>query len=227
MRTQIFGRHCLVGYCFLAVICLARCTPVKVPGIYRSKPGWYMLAINSDSTFTYNYGFQFVHEHSYGLFKIVNNRSIMLCSSIRDKRIPMTIKAIDGDQATADNFIKFKFDFDKDESQYYKCQLNINGEFFESKHCDSLSSIRLEKPLDSFSLGITSDDRVPGRFIDTLYTGVFTTEVRSGNNLSVEVLVYDSLFNYKVFDDELIKASNRKVEVFSNGQHIFLFRRDR
>jgi hypothetical protein len=200
------------------------CTSVKVPGTYRSKDGLYRLTLNNDSTFLFDYKFQFDYKYSYGLFKILDNKSITLHSSIRSKKTPIRVTAVNGNQAFEDNFLRINFNFPRDEGKYYKCQLFINGVVFENKYCDSLSFVKVRKPLNNFSLGISADERMPGRFLDTLYTEIFTTTMNGGNNLSVEVLVNDSLFNYRVFDDKIIKASNRKLTIFDDNKYLLLYR---
>ncbi|HNK62240.1 MAG TPA: hypothetical protein PKI85_04255 [Chitinophagaceae bacterium] len=217
-------KYCLISYCFLALIFFVRCTSVKAPGTYRSKDALYKLSLNSDSTFLFDYKFQFDYKYSYGFFKIVDNKSIMLRSSIRSKKLPIRVKTVNENQTSEDNFLRISFNFPKDESRYYKCQLLINGVVIENKYCDSLSVVKVARPLNSFSLGISADERMPGRFLDTLYTEVFTTAVNRRNNLAVEVLINDSLFNYRVFDDKVIKASNRKLAIFDANKNLLLFR---
>lgn len=217
-------KYCLISYCFLVFIFFVGCTSVKVPGVYRSRDGLYKLTLNIDSTFVFGYKFQFDYKYSHGLFKVVDNKSIMLRSSIKNKAIPIRVKTVNENQTSEDNVLRINFIFPKNESQYYKCQILINGVVFENKHCDSLSFVRVEKPLNNFSLGISADERMPSRFLDTLYTEVFTTAVSRRNNLSVELLVNDSLFNYRIFDDKIIKASNRKLAIFDDNKNLLLFR---
>ena len=209
---------------FLTVIFFVRCVSIHIPGKYRSKDGTYQLVLNDDSTFLFDYRFQFVYEYSSGLFKILDNKSIMLNSLIRNKLLPIRVKTANESQASADNILRVRFNFPENEIKYYKCRVFINGVVFRDSYCDSLSVLAVDKAVNNFSFGISADERMPGRFFDTLYTEVFTTSKSLQNNLSVEVVVKESLFNYRVFDNEIIKVSDRKLVILNDNRHLLLFR---
>ena len=217
-------KYSFVHYCVCAIV-LAGCASVKVPGTYRSRDGLYSLALNSDSTFLFNYKFQFDTKRSQGFFKMLDSKTIKLRSSIVDKKMP--IEVIEKPNSDSwNNLLRIGFNLPGNETQYYKCLLLINGVPFVTAHCDSLSLVKIDKTLNDFSIGISADERLPGRFLDTLYTKTFVTKTNNRNDLFVNVQVQDSLFNYRVFDDAIMRISNKRLLLFDGKERLILFKQN-
>lgn len=196
---------------FISALIFAGCTSIKIPGEYVSKSGSHLLSLKEDSTFSYYYKFEFTQERSNGVFSSANSNSIVLNSNIRDKELPLSIKENPNCDSSNNNILFINFNIPKNESRYYLCEVFKNGVSYKKVYCDSLSSLIIKEPLRSFFFKISTDSRMPGRFLDVLYTEEYETRSERGNNLTVDILYTDSLFNYHVFNNIVLKKVSKKT----------------
>ncbi len=97
--------------------------------------------------------------------------------------------------------------------------------FYITNHCDSISKIPVPFPVNNILLGISGDEKIPNRFIDTLFTEK-KSPISTYANLQLDVNYIDSLFNYKILNNELIKVGHGRLKfhIHDNNQ-IILYKR--
>ena len=133
----------------------------------------------------------------------------ILNSFVKNRKLSINVSEVAGNVGSADNLVSTRIRIP--DQTYYKCGIFVDDALYETRSCDSLSSIVITKPLRSIYFGFSADERMPGRFLDTLYTQTFHPRMEYSNNLNVEIAYVDSFFNYRIFDSELIHIANKKL----------------
>jgi len=180
-----------------------------VTGIYWSDKSPCKLTLNNDSVFTFEYTFQFKYEHATGTWHKAGKNKYILNSFVKNRKLSINVSEVAGNVGSADNLVSTRIRIP--DQTYYKCGIFVDDALYETRSCDSLSSIVITKPLRSIYFGFSADERMPGRFLDTLYTQTFHPRMEYSNNLNVEIAYVDSFFNYRIFDSELIHIANKKL----------------
>jgi hypothetical protein len=204
-------------YLFIyALIC--GCSSVRnISGEYLSKRGLCDLMLNQDSTFTYRYKFQIAYKYAIGRWSTVGKNKIKLNSDIRSRVIPLKVQENTiAEHAGQDNTLMVNVNIPKEYRTYYQCSIFIDDVKYDQRNCDSLSLLRIEQPLGSLYFQLNADERIPARFLDTLRTEVFVPKKKYGNQLKIDFDYNDSLFNYQLFNDELMKVSKNKLNYISS-----------
>ncbi len=194
----------------LLFVFLYGCTGSRdVTGVYWSGKDPSKLILNNDSTFSYEYRFQFQYGHATGTWHHAGKNKYILNSFIKNKQLSINVSEAAGDVGSTSNLLSTSIRIP--DQTFYKCGIFVDGALYETRSCDSLSSIVITKPLKSIYFGFSADERMPGRFIDTLYTQTFHPRMEYGNNLNVDIAYVDSFFNYRIFDSEMIHIANKKL----------------
>jgi hypothetical protein len=209
----------LVLFTFLLSGCFSN---KEIAGVYSSSKSPFSLTLRDDSTFSYRYKFQFAYEYSEGTWSRIGKNKIILNSYIKSRIIPLQVEEniFNGDK-TDSNILSVDVGMPDKEKSFYQCSVYINYTLYSKKRCDSLS-VLVNKPVSNFLFAINANEVIPNRFIDTLYTEKFSTKKTIGNKLKVRFLYNDSLFNYRVFDNEVVKVSKKGLKFFANqdnGSH--------
>jgi hypothetical protein len=201
------------------------CRPRKLPSTFISKNGLYRFTLNEDSSFEYNYKYYFKYKSSSGTFKRINAKEMIFNSLIQERILPLKVKELYQEQKKGNIIFKINFNLPSNESKYYNCQAFINGTASDYKPCDSLSLFKVSGSVERFSLSIFGSDKIPGRFLDTLFTEVYIRENLISDSLYVDVLFNDSFFNYQVFKGSKIKTSKNNLIFFDDGKRVKLYRK--
>jgi len=201
----------------LLTVFLYGCTSVRnIDGVYWSDKSPCKFTMNKDSTFSFEYRFQFQYEHATGTWSRAGKSKYVLNSFVKNKRLPASVSETKSDKEDNSNFLSASIQIPN--QAYYRCEIFINDTLYEKRSCDSLSSIVIAKPMRSLFLGICADERIPGRLLDTLYTEKFYPRSEYRNNLKMDISYIDSLFNYRIFNNETIRIANKKL-VFYDNKH--------
>jgi hypothetical protein len=197
----------------ILILLMTSCVSKTIIGTYVSKKSPYRFDIMKDSTFRYQYKFQFAYEYSSGYWKSAGRNKIKLKSNITDKSIPVVIKENNISDSTSSSMIlNIETNISKSDVSYYQCLIYIDDSLYLRKNCDSLFSIITKIPRNNIYLRLTADSRIPARCLDTLTSSKCFLKNRNINKLDVKLNINDSLFNYKVFDDEKIKVFCKKLK---------------
>lgn len=195
-------------YLFFLVV-LSACSNLKeISGEYSSRQIPYVFYLNKDSTYYYHYQFQFDSEYSFGKWRKIGKRAIMLNSQYEKKLLQL--KSEHNNTVTKDHII-FNIvtpDFNR---KYYECLIFVNGALRTRQKCDSTISVSIRKPIEDVFLGFTADRAVDPllatRALDTVYTEKFYPQAALYDKYTLRIVYNDSLFNYKVFDNEVLKIT--------------------
>lgn len=219
---------------------------INVVGKYTSKSNPDFFQFNADSTFYYKYNAFHVSEFSSGRWSKPKRQKVVLNSSIQSRDIHLKIKE-EFDTNNSSPIIKFKFDKGLDLKNYkcvifindtlytfkqpdlifssglslkeFEKEVNVADLFFRYTRCDSLLSLRVNSLIQSIKLKIikfeNNSDRVIRRPLQTekyvsLVANLHTT-------LRVSVSFNDSLFNYNVFSNEIIKIRREGIFLFNEN----------
>jgi len=193
------------------------CTSVKnLAGTYNSNKVYTTIQLNEDSTFFYRYKFEFDERHSDGVWKKIGNNKVMLNSSMKNRLLPIVFETAAANNAGNERTLSVSiFHMPESEKTFYQCSFFINDKYYVTRSCNSLSRIALVLPVHNVYLGISGNEKMPGRFTDTLYTQKAFPVITSNNNtdLKLQVDFKDSLFNYRVIENEILKVTNKGLKV--------------
>jgi hypothetical protein len=197
----------------LLILFLCGCAGGKdISGVYWSDKSPDKLTINKDYTFSYAYRFQFQYKHATGNWSKDGRNKYILNSFIKSKRLPVNVSESEANSDS--NFLSIHIQIP--DQTYYICEIFINDRLYEKRRCDSLSMVAFATPINSVFFGITADERIPGRSLDTLYTQVFHPKMASANSMKVNVEFTDSLFNYRIFNNTMIKIANNNLMFYDD-----------
>lgn len=204
-------------YVFFIFLLFSCSSSREVPGEYLSSKSPYSLILNKDSTFSYRYKFEFAYKYSSGTWNKTGKNKIILNSYIKERRLPLKIYESGNNEENKSNvnFLSVNVDISDADKKYYWCEIFINDALYEKINCDSLSSISITPPINSVFFGLTADERIPGRFLDTLYTDKFFPKSNSANKLKADISYIDSLFNYRVFNNEVLKMTRKGLNFYN------------
>ncbi len=196
----------------MLILLLSGCSSVKqVAGIYSSKKSPVTFILNEDSTYEYRYKMGFDYEYSTGQWWLKQEgNQLVLNSDFESKLLPLDIEEVSSGLNNR-NFLSVFIDMPEKEMENYYCFLYINDELHKSIKCKPVDSISIDAEIDNFFWGISADVMIPSRYLDTLYTEKFFPKYSKGNYLKVDIKYVDSLFNYRVFDNEKVRLSQKGI----------------
>ncbi len=236
----------VIAIIYTAVLLCGCSANIKVVGKYTSKSNPDFFQFNADSTFDYKYQAYHVNEYSSGKWAQFKEKEVVLNSSIQSRDIPLRVNQ-SLDRINLGSSIKLNFEANLDLQNYkcvifindtlysfkgeglivpteltiteFEKEVNLADIYFRYTRCDSLSSLRLNSPIRSLFLKIikyeinsTYSIRKPlktEKYISLL--GVKNTA------LAVSVSFTDSLFNYRVFNNEKVKVKRKGISVFNDN----------
>ena len=212
MKPSLRGKMPLV----LFISFLVSCAPeLKISGVYSDKKHPVSFIIREDSTFSYRYKFEFAKNYSSGHWTKKGRKSIALKSGLQNKILFLNVQEDNYVDAESLMSLNIGITIPEAEKKYYQCSIFINDSFFIEKNFDSIGSIIISKPISSVFFKINADERIPNRFLDTLLTEKYFFKSESKKNLKINILWQDSLFNYKVFNNEVLKLTHHGVKFYS------------
>jgi hypothetical protein len=178
-------------------------------GTYSSNKSPHRFTFNPDSTFYYQYKGHIWRKYSTGYWERLDKHRLKIQSIY-----PNTFLRLKVDELTnlSDDkmSVSINIDIPKYERKYYKHILIINDSLPVSMNCDS-SSFVINKNVKNFVYKITADDRVPNRFLDTLTSTKYYLKQINTASINIDVSLVDSLFDYQVFNQTVIKIGKNKI----------------
>jgi hypothetical protein len=237
----------VIAIIYAAVLLCGCSTNIKVVGKYTSKSNPDFFQFNPDSTFYYKYNAYHVNEHSSGRWAQFKRKKVVLNSSIQSRYVPLKITQ-GLDVRNIDLILKFNFETESDLKNYkcaifindtlysyketgalvstglstndFEKEVNIADIYFRYTRCDSLLALRLNNPVHSLFLKIIKYDINSTYLIrKPLQTEkyVYSLGIQHAT-LGLNISFADSLFNYRVFNNEVIKIK-RKGLMFLNDNN--------
>jgi hypothetical protein len=206
-------------YLSLLVLLVSCSSRLPIIGKYASKDSPFGFNINRDSTFDYKF-YQF-HEFEYskGKWYKKGNRTIFLNSTRKDITIPLMV--IDSSVLKSDNLNRFSFEFGSDEiaAKDCECAIVINDTAKVIRRCDSIVLVEIKAPVHTLFVEVRKSPLLMTslRFsLDPLITNVYSTSKEYGNLTKFKIIVKDSLFSYKVLDNQKIKVKEKGIYFYDN-----------
>lgn len=201
----------LVNLYLFFLVAVSACANLKeISGEYSSRQIPYVFYLNKDSTFYYHYQFQFDSEYSFGKWRKIGKKAVILNSHYKKKSLQLISEH--NNTVTEDHII-FNIvtpDFNRN---YYECLIFVNGALWTRQKCDSTISVSIRKPIMDVFLGFTADRKIDPllatRALDTIYTEKLYPQDAPYDKYTLRIVYNDSLFNYKVFDDEVLKITKK------------------
>ena len=113
------------------------------------------------------------------------------------------------------------------DKNYYQCMIFINDTLYEKRSFDSIASILITSPVRSIFFKLSTDVRMPTRFMDTLSTDKVIPKFSTANRDKISIVLSDSLFNYRVFNNEVLRVRRKGLRFYDSraGQWQYLDRR--
>jgi hypothetical protein len=204
----------------LTFVLLGGClTNRKVVGEYGTKEAHYVLKINKDSTFTFNYRFQFTAEESSGKWKVAGERTISLTSNIQEKKLLLSGMEADSSNPNGieSTLLSIRVDIPQGQRNCYECLIFVNDTLFKKVNCDSIHRLPIDKNVTKLYLKIHSYPNMASRFLDTLVTNYYLPAISQGPKIDLDLQFRDSLFNYKVFKNSIFVVSKRGLRYFDSA----------
>jgi hypothetical protein len=200
-------------------ILIYSCTPAgNIAGDYSSSKSPYSFIINNDSTFSYRYKFQVAYEYSQGIWKQLSKNKITLTSYTATRLIPLRVQegSLQKNSEIDDNILSVDVGIPDSEKTYYQCSIFINDTLFRKTSCDSLQLLTIDQKINSLFFSISADERIPTRFLDTLYSEKILFKSANRRKLNIDFVYQDSLFNYRVFNDEVLNVSGTYLKFYDS-----------
>lgn len=206
----------IISQGLLLALFLMGCSSQKKAGNYFSEKSPYSFVVNEDGTFSYRYKLGPAYQHAEGAWIEGAKNKIKLNSSIKSTSIPLEIQERDNDTFARKRLNLFVVDVDMPakERPYYRCGIFVNDSLLHTQSCDSLNLFEIDRPVTSYFFSLSSDERKPGRFLDTLFSKKEYTKMSTGNLLEVKFVYNDSFFSYRVFNNETLRISRKGLRFF-------------
>lgn len=205
-----------IVYLFIVFIISACSATRDIPGEYSSSRIPYSFELNKDSTYAYRYQFTFDTEHSSGKWGILDKNKIMLSSQINNRVLDLNVRG----NRSFDNSegLSFRINTPGFDRQYYRCLVFVNEALYANENCDPVVSLRTPKSIQNIYFGFTADRTaasiLASRALDTLYTEKFSSLKDGFNEFEIDVVYNDSLFNYRVFNNEIVEITRKGLKFY-------------
>ncbi len=206
--------------CIVAVILLYGCRTGQVKRVYHLFAGRDSVTlILEDSTFQYVKHDDIWGQHSSGTWTRKKGRIVL--NSYRKDRLAVRCEERRGESAERKKaVVRVSFDVPDNKVNDYLCVVAlINGDVnLNWGWKRGTASFESDAPVDSVSLRIVKAPSVykgPGSMRNSPFveTEVVTPHTGLGDTLNVRVQVNDSLFHYKVFDNEEFRFRHGRVYI--------------
>ncbi|PUZ19688.1 hypothetical protein GA0116948_12319 [Chitinophaga costaii] len=102
----------------------------------------------------------------------------------------------------------------EDKRNYYQCMVFVNDSLYVNKRFDSLPYLSIGSPVKIIFFKLSADVSIPARFLDTLTTDTFFPKSDMANSSKIDIVFNDSLFNYQVFNNDILKITKGKFKIF-------------
>jgi len=212
----------------ISLVLIYSCSSIiEVSEDYSSSETPYSFNLGKDSVFDYRYKFEFGYEYSQGIWSKIGNNEIVLNSRVKNRTLQLKVKESIAHEAEQENFFYVNINMPDSDKNYYQCMIFINDTLYGKRSCDSIASILISSPIKNIFFKLSADVRMPTRFMDTLTTDKFSPRLSIGNKTKIDIIFKDSLFNYRVFNDEILKVTRKglKFRDSRTGQWQYINRR--
>jgi hypothetical protein len=211
-RAQVY-----LGFLISSLILMYGChSGVELLGDYSSFQSPYTFYLYKDSTFSYRYKFEYAYEYSQGTWSQVGGKMIVLNSQIKNRTLAVEAQNLDDNASEIINHFSIDVNLINGNKNHYQCMIFINDTLFTIKTCDSLSSILINSPIKDYFFKLTTDTRMPTRFLDTLSTNKIFTKSSNSNNFKIKINLVDSLFNYRIFNNDILQVTNKGLNFYDS-----------
>jgi hypothetical protein len=139
---------------------------------------------------------------------------VLLNSVYKDRTLPIQAMEYGTQEFGASNFLSVEVNIPDEEKPNYRCLIFINDTLCTMKTCDSLSAITIPSSIRSLYFRFSGDEKVPIRMQDTLSTDRYFPNATMGNKMKIRIQLNDSLFNYRVFDNEVYKVTRKGLRYY-------------
>jgi len=212
-------------WCVPLMLWLAGCSPGQpVAGTYASGGSPHSFILRPDSTFSYRYQFQFGYRYSSGTWRRGGKRALVLNSYISDRTLPLKVVELPAGGGDLGNIFSVNTGVTGPGKGYYRCMVYVNDTLFVTASCDTFSNVRVSFPVKSIFFKLSADARMPSIFLDTLSTEKFRPVNGMGNKVKIDIGYNDSLFNYRVFNNEEVRMSKKGLTFHDRTSSIFVLR---
>ena len=225
---------------------------IKVIGKYTSKSNPDFFQFNADSTFYYRYYAHHVNEYSSGRWAKLKGKKILLNSLIQGIDIPLKIN-LGTDTINAGSSIVLNFEKGLDLKNYkcaifindtfysfkgaglmvstgltikeFEKEVNLADIYFRYTRCDSLSLLRVNSPIRSIFFKIIKYEINSSYLIrKPLQTEEYHSSLGDQHTiLGASISFNDSLFNYRIFNDEKIKIRSNGIFLFNENTNVWWY----
>jgi hypothetical protein len=235
-----------IAIIYTAVLFWGCSTSNSVVGKYTSKSNPDSFQFNADSTFDYKYNFSHLREYSSGRWTQLKGKKVVLNSSIQNTKIPLKVNQ-DVNTINKGSNVKLNFETELNLKNYkcvifindtlytlkgtslilptgltlkeFEKEINIADIYFRFTRCDSLLALSLNSPIRSLFLKII---KYPVNSTYLNRNSIQTEEYFSlldgqHTSLLVSLSFNDSLFNYRVFNNEKIKIRRNGLLFFNEN----------
>lgn len=197
----------------LFALLFSACTPGgKTTGVYWSSRSAHVITLHENGEYSYAYKNQFIYAGSSGTW-IQKGKQIMLHSFYQDKLLNRQIRVSENGRENQEAVLRVTTIPLPQTSMYYYWLLKIQDSIYAKRPVDS-ACFTLNKKLllqAPFSLQMVTSNNFPSRFFDTLTTKPIVLQQQPGDTITIQVAYNDSLFNYRVFTQEVITRKRGKL----------------
>lgn len=192
----------------------------KYASKYNSKKNSpYGFNINTDSTFSYSF-YQFhVYEYSVGKWYRKKNKEIILNSTIKDASIPLFVTESPKLAGNSENRFSFEFNSNGIAAKDCECTIIINDTIRQIRRCDSIALVEVKVPVSRILVEVRKSPLLFTvlRFsLNPLISNVYSVPEEFGNFTKFKIVVNDSLFSYKIFDNKRIKVNKKGIYLYED-----------
>lgn len=202
----------------IAIVCFYSCASSKhIVGKYASTKSPDSFQLNSDSTFIYQYRAYHAYEHATGKWKMMNNSTVVLNSTIQNIIIPSFLTITNNISDPTNTILTFEPRIKEGILSDYKCEIFINDSLFETRRLDAIKKMQINKPINTILFKIIKE---PLKSTSTYFplfplcTEKFVINRNGGVDINITSTIDNKLFGYHVFMNEVIKVNNKGIRRF-------------
>lgn len=204
----------------LMILTACNSNELLITGIYTSRKSPDIITLFLDSTFKYEQtlvpGSRFVERSSSGTWKLDRNSGhIILNSAIQDLETSIEADVIPARSTKSIVLVNLKVDSEPIEN--YICYPILNREIYQQNVERGAYSFKTDKQIDRISFQIVKQPKsveVLGMKQPT-YNTIKTKEVELscnvGDSVLIDIQLSDSLFSYKLFNDEKLRYEKNRL----------------
>jgi hypothetical protein len=191
----------------------------EIAGTYASADGQYSFVLNADSTFSYRYKSSKATAHSEGRWSRLDKNTLVLNSGLATRSPAMKVDEYVAPNPSAHlaNIVQYDVRMNAANRARYYGLLYVDDSLYYKRLCSGLPANIVTASCRKVHFGITPVEEDHQNTGDTLFTKHYELKTPTGNHLTVDIALDESMFHYQVFKNMTVNIKKKGIEFAPAG----------